>query len=228
MNYKTHITGGLCLGAATYTLVSNKVMMEPSICSTLGITFIATSVIGALISDIDHPGSYLGKKFPIISKTTSAMFGHRGITHSPIIVSLLYIALFMLKDILVLHNDYLQLVIGALLIPIGYLVVDLLGNYLRIRKGKLIFLKLIMIGMLTMFTIHFSSPALYLTIITGVFIGELSHLFLDYLTKGGIPLFYPFSKRKFSLNLTVTGSKLETLIRSILIAVFFVLIGTLL
>lgn len=226
MNYKTHITGGLCLGTATYTLVSNMIMTNSNILSTLGVTFISTSVIGSLIPDIDHPGSYLGKKFPLISKPTSSMFGHRGITHSPIIITLIYMVFLMLRNILMLNTDYLQLVIGCFLLPIGYLIVDLLGKRFRMSYGKLLLIKLIVISILTVFTIHFSSKELYLMIITGLFVGELSHLLLDYLTKGGIPLFYPFSKTKLSLSLTITGSKRETLIRSMLVAVFFVLIGT--
>ena len=39
----------------------------------------------------------------------------------------------------------------------------------------------------------------------GCMIGAFSHLFLDFLTKGGIPLFFPISKRKYHLLPLKTG-----------------------
>lgn len=39
----------------------------------------------------------------------------------------------------------------------------------------------------------------YLGTVIGLGIGLLSHTFLDWLTVGGIPLLYPFTKRKFHL-----------------------------
>lgn len=39
--------------------------------------------------------------------------------------------------------------------------------------------------------------------------GYLSHLFLDFMTKGGIPLFYPFSKKRFALTKAKTGGTIE-------------------
>lgn len=40
-------------------------------------------------------------------------------------------------------------------------------------------------------------------------IGYLSHLLLDSLTKHGIPLFYPFSKKTYGLKLFKTGEKFD-------------------
>jgi len=40
-------------------------------------------------------------------------------------------------------------------------------------------------------------------------LGFFSHLFLDLLTEEGIPVFYPFSKKSLSLQVTHTGSSLE-------------------
>lgn len=46
----------------------------------------------ALLPDIDHPGSMLGKRILPLSVAISAVFGHRGITHSLLAVVLLIIA----------------------------------------------------------------------------------------------------------------------------------------
>ena len=44
-----------------------------------------------------------------------------------------------------------------------------------------------------------SMDAILTDIIDGFFIGIFSHLFLDSLTVSGIPLLYPFSKKKYKL-----------------------------
>lgn len=45
-------------------------------------------VVGSLLPDIDHPGSKLGRRVPIISHIMY-LFGHRGITHSLLFVLIL-------------------------------------------------------------------------------------------------------------------------------------------
>ena len=41
---------------------------------------------GALLPDIDHPSSWVGRRLPMISRPLAAMIGHRGVTHSLIAV----------------------------------------------------------------------------------------------------------------------------------------------
>lgn len=43
---------------------------------------------GALLPDIDHPQSWLGRRLPFLSRPIAAIFGHRGITHSLLAVAL--------------------------------------------------------------------------------------------------------------------------------------------
>lgn len=53
----------------------------------------AIASVGALLPDIDHPNSALGRVIPFISIPVSAIFGHRGVTHSLLAVAGLSIAL---------------------------------------------------------------------------------------------------------------------------------------
>lgn len=55
--------------------------------------------------------------------------------------------------------------------------------------------------------------------IKGVFFGVLSHLILDSFTIGGLPWFYPLSKKKFSLGKIKTNSKLEEILCGILVCI---------
>ena len=52
--------------------------------------------------------------------------------------------------------------------------------------------------------------------VKGVFLGILSHLLLDSFTIGGLPWFYPLSKKKFSLAKIKTNSRGEDMLCGIL------------
>ena len=39
-------------------------------------------VVGALLPDICHGGSLIGRKMPLVSKIVNTLFGHRSFTHS--------------------------------------------------------------------------------------------------------------------------------------------------
>lgn len=60
---------------------------------------------------------------------------------------------------------------------------------------------------------------LVLISIKGLFLGVLSHLILDSFTIGGLPWFYPFSKKRFSLGMVKTNSKLEDMLCGIFVCI---------
>lgn len=43
---------------------------------------LAGGVAGALLPDIDHPQSWLGRRLPFVSIPLALLIGHRGVTHS--------------------------------------------------------------------------------------------------------------------------------------------------
>ena len=48
----------------------------------LGPEGVAAAALGALLPDIDHPSSWIGRRLWPISKPLSMVIGHRGLTHS--------------------------------------------------------------------------------------------------------------------------------------------------
>ncbi|TXF11192.1 metal-dependent hydrolase [Pelomicrobium methylotrophicum] len=46
------------------------------------VLMLAGGVLGSMLPDIDHPGSAFGRRVPFLSIPLSAIFGHRGVTHS--------------------------------------------------------------------------------------------------------------------------------------------------
>jgi inner membrane protein len=71
MTGKTHIVGGIAASLA-YAQFTNH---DP-------ITMLGAGVIGALLPDICHGGSKIGRKLPLLSKLINMLFGHRTFTHS--------------------------------------------------------------------------------------------------------------------------------------------------
>ena len=149
MTGKTHMLIGTCTGIITALTIGTD--NAAIFCGT-----IASTVIGSLIPDIDNPKSTFGSKTFFTSNIINKMFGHRGITHAPIIL---------------------------LIFSVGLLFV--LNSF------------------------HMES---YIPILYGYTIGYISHLLLDALTKAGIPLFYPISKKRFHLLNIKSGGIAERLI----------------
>lgn len=86
MNYKTHSMGGLLLGTLAFGIVASKLNIDSNIISVDGAVFIASSLAGSFIPDIDHKGSYIGRRAKMASSIVSGVFGHRGATHSPLVM----------------------------------------------------------------------------------------------------------------------------------------------
>lgn len=154
MKYKTHVAGGLVAGVVALSLMEDNSGVELAV--------MTGAVIGSLFPDIDHKGSYIGRRMKATSHIASSLFGHRGITHSPIMMTFFTLLLFLTSE----------LFIASTLVDLWLL---------------------------------------------GFYMGILSHIFLDMLTKGGVPLLYPFSKKKIALTKMKTGSIWETMVFVVLI-----------
>lgn len=71
MTGKTHIIGGLAASLA----LANVTDYDP-------VLLVGAGVVGALVPDICHGGSKVGRTFPLVSKLINLLFGHRSFTHS--------------------------------------------------------------------------------------------------------------------------------------------------
>ena len=80
MTGKTHIIGGLAASLA-FAQVTNY---EP-------VLLVGAGVIGAMIPDICHGGSKVGRAFPVVSRVINVLFGHRSFTHSLLFLVLMAI-----------------------------------------------------------------------------------------------------------------------------------------
>lgn len=107
MQGNTHIIGGITASLA-FAQISND---NP-------LVLVGAGVIGALLPDICHGGSKIGRKLPIISKIVNTMFGHRSFTHS-----LLF--LFLVGMLLHTFIPYKAISLGILLGMASHILLDM-------------------------------------------------------------------------------------------------------
>jgi inner membrane protein len=65
------------VGVAAWGWVAPHLGLAP-----LDAVSLALAIGGALLPDIDHPSSWVGRRARIVSRPLAAMLGHRGFTHS--------------------------------------------------------------------------------------------------------------------------------------------------
>lgn len=107
MTGKTHIIGGLAASLA-FAQVTNY---NP-------VLLVGAGVIGAVIPDICHGGSKVGRAFPVVSKVINVLFGHRSFTHS-----LLFLVLMSILMNSFVTNE--SVTAGILVGMVSHLVLDM-------------------------------------------------------------------------------------------------------
>jgi len=72
----------VAVGLAAWVWVAPHVGLAPFDPAALVLT-----AGGALLPDIDHPRSWVGRRIPLLSRPLARIFGHRGFTHSLLAVA---------------------------------------------------------------------------------------------------------------------------------------------
>ncbi|RWZ52294.1 metal-dependent hydrolase [Halobacillus fulvus] len=158
------------------------------------ILFFVFVLFGSLLPDIDTPTSTLGHKF------------WRGLLA---VFSLAFLFYLFAPHYLDIYREQLKVFV-LLLLPV----------LVMIRSHRKMTHSILFIGLLYVYSLviehYFQIPWLYLS---GMIIGGISHLFADFLTKKGIPLIYPFSRKHMQFFFTFrTGSKVEQMLVYSLVA----------
>lgn len=198
MTGKTHkFIGIVAGGAAAYYGVA--VLKDP-----IYLFYLAAVPVGAMIPDIDHDKSKIGRSRKNIIAAVSAVFG-----------SLVIVAVsFFLVDAYT-KNKLIPAVITVLTILIPFAILTSLSKIGFIKKNLKFMVKhrglmhtLIMPAILLISAFFISEPT-FKTVVTGLAIGYVTHIFADLLTVRGCPVFYPFSKKNFNIMKIKTGTLSE-------------------
>lgn len=110
MTGKTHIAGGVAACAVIQQLAG-----LPGVEAA---TLMINGAAGALIPDICHAGSKIGRRFPLLAGVVRLLFGHRTVTHSLLFVIVVGAALFSFIP------NYSTVRDGLLIGMISHLVLD--------------------------------------------------------------------------------------------------------
>lgn len=181
-----HQVVGFTFGMGAITLLPQiELPSEQPLQTVLFFVFV---IFGSLLPDIDTPTSKLGQKF------------WRGLM---IIFALALFAYLFAPQYLNLYRDELKV-----------FVMFLLPVLIMVRSHRKMTHSILFVLMLALYSLVieklFHIPWIYLS---GLIIGVVSHLFADYITRRGIPLVYPFSRKYMNFPLTFrTGSQTERLL----------------
>jgi len=93
MRIRSHLIVSSCL----FVAIVEVTKLEWQLSLHLVIGFLAV-LVGTLLPDIDHPKSWVGKRAKMLSYPIILIFGHRGITHSLLIVGALFYTAFALDS----------------------------------------------------------------------------------------------------------------------------------
>lgn len=213
MNGATHKCGGVALGAIASLAISKYT----------GITVTETAMIitgasfGALLPDIDHKGSEIGRKLKPLASLVCKHTDHRGFTHTPLcafIVSMVALALTCGLQSIYTGSLASKVFAGVGLGFSAWIVFDTLLNSMRPKfvhnyhVRKLLDLELPSLLVLCVLCAVFSDSLMstIYQLAWGVAIGYFSHLLLDMFNPTGVPMLYPYNRHKYSVAKIRTGS----------------------
>lgn len=168
------------------------------------------------------------------ASVVKGIFGHRGFTHSLLASFLVFIPYLLLRNqhsflgvdlqksnllqqiisgtgnwlaiaIMVALIAYFDYVFGSILVKVAKKIFGFLSGKNKRKIKFSIYIALILVTLLM--------PLSWLnTMLLGVALGYLFHIMGDFLSKSGVPLLYPFTKKRFKIYLYTTGKISETIV----------------
>lgn len=190
--------------------------------------FIAFVVFTSLLPDIDHSGSEISRYFPFFGR----LFKHRGPTHSVlglgVFTGLIYVSLSfsMVLSYILMVMAMFGLIFLSKIINRRVREMQRASNGSMTRKDAkgLLNILLAVIFLFFGFLAYLIHEGAHLKeIIVLLSFGFFAHIFGDFLTKEGVPLFWP-NKKRFGLKLFKTSGTGEKVFGVLLILANFFLL----
>jgi len=207
MTGKTHKFIGLVAGGAA-AYYGMKVIGEPSY-----MFYLVSAPVGAMLADIDHDNSKLGKSRKNIMAAVSTLFAS---------LAIVAISFFLVEGYT--NGRLMPAVFTVLLVAVPFLILTSLSKIEFIKKNLKFMVKhrglmhtLIIPAFLFAATYFIKEPTFKILII-GLMIGYITHLAADLLTVRGCPILFPLSKKNINLMSITTGSVWEYIAAAIISA----------
>jgi membrane-bound metal-dependent hydrolase YbcI (DUF457 family) len=200
MNGKTHkFIGVIAGGAAAYYGIVNQ--SDP-----MHMFYIIAVPLGAMLADIDHDNSKLGRSRKNIMTAVSSFFRS---------LSIFTISFFLIDAYTDSEKSFNQAIFTVCMVVLPFLFLTFLSKIKFIKENLKFMVKhrglmhtLILPGFLFAATYFIKEP-MFKILINGLVIGYISHLLADLVTVRGCPIFFPISKKNIKFMNIKTGSQGE-------------------
>ena len=188
MTGKTHkFIGIVAGGAAAY--YGMTVLQEPSY-----MFYLIAVPVGAMIADIDHDNSKLGRTRKNIMAAVSTVFAS---------LAIVAVSFFLIDAY---TNDRLMSAVSTvLMITLPFMILATLSKTKFVKDSLKFVVKhrglmhtLIIPGFLFAATYFIKEPT-FKILITGLTVGYATHILADMMTSRGCPIFFPFTKKYFNI-----------------------------
>jgi inner membrane protein len=182
--------------------------------------FIIFVAFASLLPDVDHPKSEISNFFPGINKALP----HRGVTHSIFGVGVFAVALYFLlqKDatfsvLLILGSFIGVYILSKIMTKKVYELNSVTKDFFSSKQMKFMIksFSAVLYVFLAMLIFLIWKERFRLEIASLLTIGYIGHIIGDYITKDGIPLFWPLPFRP-GLKLFRTGGGFESFLGLVL------------
>ena len=119
-SYKTH----LCIGISCGVIAASYINKYIPLSSSHVFISISCATLGSLFPDIDTPHSFIGRRLLPISYIINKVFGHRGLFHSIIFYTIIFMILPLLNPHLISRTLYGLILMFSYIGIISHVVMD--------------------------------------------------------------------------------------------------------
>jgi len=207
MTGKTHKFIGMVAGAAA-AYYGVAVQNEP-----MHMFYILVAPLGAMLADIDHDNSKLGRSRKNIMTAVGSIFGS---------LAIVAVTFFLVDAYTDQNKSFAQAVLTVCLVAVPLLLFSLLSK-LKFVKDNLKFMvkhrglmhTLVIPGFLFA-AAYFIEEHTFKILVTGITLGYITHLTADMLTAKGCPILFPVSKKNIRFMNITTGTTAEYIAAAVL------------
>jgi len=195
MTGKTHKFIGIVVGGAA-AYYGMTVLHDP-----VHLFYLAAVPVGAMLPDIDHDRSKLGRSRKNVVNAVSTLFG------SLVVAAIaFYLADAYTKARLIPAISTVLVILIPFLLLISLTKISFIRNNLKfMAKHRGLMHTLIMPAILFIAAFIITEPT-FKIVVTGLAVGYATHIFADLLTVKGCPILYPLSKKNVSIMKIKTGT----------------------
>jgi len=199
MTGKTHKFIGIVAGGAI--VYHGMTSVDPA--DPMYMFYLIAVPVGAMIADIDHDSSKLGRSRKNIMTAISTVFAS---------LAIVAISFFLVDAYTDTAKSFMFAICTVLLVVLPFLILTALSKIKFVKENLKFMVKhrglmhtLIMPACLYAATYFIKEPT-FKILINGLTIGYILHLLADLLTVRGCPIFFPFSKKNIKFMKIKTGS----------------------